>query len=113
MVEQIYTWYATKLAGLLDRLAAVPEGAGTMLDNTLVVWGSELGKGNTHSFAQVPFVVAGGAGGAVRQGRFLQVAAGTTHNRLLVAMAQAMGATAIQTVGNTDTGAGPLAGLLT
>ncbi len=113
LVQQIYTWYATKFGELLDRLAAVPEGAGTMLDNTLVVWGSELGKGNTHSFAQVPFVVAGGAGGAVRQGRFLQVAPGTTHNRLLVAMAQAMGATSVNTVGSTDTGTGPLPGLLT
>ena len=111
-VTAIYTWYATKLGELLDRLAAIPEGGGTMLDNTLVVWGSELGKGNSHSFANVPFVLAGGAGGAVRGGRFLQVAAGTTHNRLLVAICQAMGATAIDTVGNTDTGKGPLPGLL-
>jgi hypothetical protein len=111
-LQKIYTWYATKFGELLDRLAAVPEGAGTMLDNTLVVWGSELGKGNSHSFAQVPFVVAGGAGGAVRPGRFLQVAAGTTHNRLLVAIAQAMGASAINTVGSTDMGSGPLAGFL-
>jgi hypothetical protein len=111
-VQQIYTFYAQKFAALLDRLAAVKEGAGTMLDNTLVVWGSELGKGNSHSFAQVPFVVAGGASGAVRTGRFLQVAAGTTHNRLLVSIAQAMGVTSMNTVGGTDTGTGPLPGLM-
>jgi Protein of unknown function (DUF1552) len=111
-VTKIYTWYATKFGELLDRLAAIPEGTGSLLDNTLVVWGSELGKGNSHSFAQVPFVVAGGASGAVRTGRFLQVAPGTTHNRLLVALCHAMGATAINTVGNTDTGTGPLPGLL-
>jgi hypothetical protein len=111
-LAQIYTFYAQKFAALLDRLAAVKEGAGTLLDNTLVVWGSELGKGNSHSFAQVPFVVAGGAAGAVRTGRFLQVAAGTPHNRLLVAIAHAMGATTINTVGSTDTGSGPLSGLL-
>ena len=111
-VQAIYTWYATKFGELLDRLAAIPEGGGSMLDNTLVVWGSELGKGNTHSFAQIPFVLAGGAGGALRPGRFLQVPAGTTHNRLLVSICQAMGATAINTVGNTDTGTGPLPGLL-
>jgi Protein of unknown function (DUF1552) len=111
-VQKIYTWFATKFGELLDRLAAIPEGSGSVLDNTLVVWGSELGKGNTHSFAQVPFVVAGGAGGAVRQGRFLQVAAGTTHQRLLIAMCQAMGATGISSIGNTDTGTGPLPGLL-
>jgi hypothetical protein len=111
-VAQIYNWYATKFGELLDRLAAVKEGAGTMLDNTLVVWGSELGKGNSHSFAQVPFVLAGGAGGALRPGRFLQYPAGTLHNRLLVSIAQAMGATGIAKVGSTDTGSGPLPGLL-
>ncbi len=111
-VAQIYNWYATKFGELLDRLAAVKEGAGTMLDNTLVVWGSELGKGNSHSFAQVPFVLAGGAGGALRPGRFLQYPAGTQHNRLLVAIAQAMGVTGVDKIGSTDAGSGPLSGLL-
>jgi hypothetical protein len=111
-VQQIYTWYATKFGELLDRLAAVQEGAGTMLDNTLVVWGSELGKGNSHSFAQVPFVLAGGAGGALRPGRFLQFPAGTQHNRLLVSIAQAMGVTGVDKFGSTDAGSGPLPGLL-
>jgi Protein of unknown function (DUF1552) len=108
----VYTWYATKFGELLDRLAAVKEGNGTMLDNTMVVWGSELGKGNSHSFAQVPFVIAGGAGGALRPGRFLQFGAGVAHNRLLVSICHAMGATSINTIGNTDTGTGPLTGLL-
>jgi Protein of unknown function (DUF1552) len=111
-VAQIYNWYATKFGELLDRLAAVKEGGGTMLDNTLVVWGSELGKGNSHSFAQVPFVLAGGAGGALRPGRFLQYPAGTQHNRLLVAIAQAMGVTGVDKIGSTDAGSGPLQGLL-
>jgi hypothetical protein len=111
-VQQIYTWYATKFGELLDRLAAVKEGGGTMLDNTLVVWGSELGKGNSHSFAQVPFVLAGGAGGALRPGRFLQFPAGTVHNRLLASIAAAMGATGLDKVGGTDVGSGALPGLL-
>ena len=111
-VQQIYTWYATKFAELLDRLAAIPEGSGSVLDNTIVVWGSELGKANTHSLAKVPFVVAGGGGGTLRPGRFLQFADGVTHNRLLVSLCQAMGATAIQSVGNTDPSSGPLPGLL-
>jgi hypothetical protein len=111
-LTQIYTWYATKFGELLDRLDAVPEGSGTMLDNSLVVWGSELGKANNHSFAQVPFVLAGGCGGALRTGRFLQVATGTTHHRLLVSICRAMGASAVTTVGNTDPSSGPLTGLL-
>lgn len=111
-LAKVYTWYSTKFGELLDRLAAIPEGAGSVLDNTLVVWGSELGKGNSHSFAQVPFVLAGGAGGALRTGRFLQYGAGVTHNRLLVSLCRAMGVTTIDKVGNTDLGSGPLPGLL-
>jgi hypothetical protein len=106
-----YTWYSEKFAYLLDKLAAIPEGNGTLLDNTLVVWGSELGKGNSHSFDKVPFVIAGGAGGAVKPGRVLP-AAGIDHNRLLVSMCQIMGLPEIQTFGNTDVGKGPLAGLV-
>jgi hypothetical protein len=47
---------------------AIPEGTGTVLDNTLVIWGSEVGKGNTHAMDNVPFTLAGSAGGAIRTG---------------------------------------------
>lgn len=106
-LTKIYTWYADRFAYLLDRLDAVPEGNGTMLDNSLVVWGSELGKGNTHSFQNTPFVLAGGAGGALKTGRFLDVPKGTTHNRLLVSICNLFGV-AVDKFGNTDPAAGPL-----
>lgn len=83
-----------------------------MLDNTLVVWGSELGKGNSHSFKRTPFVVAGGGQGAHKPGRFLDYEAngarGVIHNRLLVSLAHAFGMTDVTTFGNNDTGTGPL-----
>ena len=106
----IYAWYAEQLASLMDRLAAVPEGDGTLLDHTLIVWGTELGRGWDHRFDQVPFVLAGGAGGAWPTGRFL-TAPGTKHNRLLVSVARAMGVPLDQ-FGGTDDGVGGLAGLL-
>ena len=71
-----------------------------MLDNSLVVWGSELGKGNTHSFEKMPFIVAGGAAGKLQTGRYLQFD-GIEHNRLLVSMAQLMGVSDMQTFGGT------------
>ncbi|HEY6881832.1 MAG TPA: hypothetical protein VI299_27580, partial [Polyangiales bacterium] len=88
------------------------EGDGTLLDNTLVVWGSELGIGNTHSFKSTPFVVAGGAGGAVPMGRYLEYNEQVQHNRLLVAICNAMGLADVKTFGNIDNGTGPLAKLL-
>lgn len=110
-LTRIYTWYAERIARLLDKLYGVKEGGGTLLDNTLVVWGSELGKGNSHAFERVPFVLAGGAGGAVPTGRYLQFA-GVPHNRLLVSIAQAFGLSDLDQFGTTDSGRGGLPGLL-
>jgi hypothetical protein len=110
-VIAIRVWYAEKFASLLDKLAAVPEGGGTLLDNTLVVWGTELGTANTHSFKSTPFVVAGGAG-MMNMGRYLEYNESVQHNRLLVAICNAMGLADVSTFGNTDNGTGPLAKLL-
>jgi hypothetical protein len=83
-------WYVQQLAALLDRLAARPEGDGTMLDNTLVVMCTEVCDGNTHLHDNMPFVLAGGAGGAVRTGRLLQYGY-ERHAKLLVSIAHACG----------------------
>jgi len=94
----------------LDALAAIPEGTGSVLDNTLIVWGNELSRGNSHGNEPVPFVLLGGAGGALQMGRFLQYD-GTRHNRLLVSLCHAMGMPEQQTFGDTDEGSGGLSGL--
>ena len=55
-----------------------------MLDNTLILWCNELSRGNVHSHPHMPFVLAGGAGGAAEPGRFLQYSTSVKHNDLLV-----------------------------
>jgi hypothetical protein len=108
-LTKIYTWYADRFAYLLGKLDAIPEGNGTLLDNTLVVWSSEIGKGNNHSFSKLPVVLAGGIGGKVMTGRYL-VYNNVEHNRLLVAMCHAMGLDQVQKFGSTDVGMGSLNG---
>jgi hypothetical protein len=110
-LSKIYAWYSEMFAKFLDRLDAIPEGDGTMLDNSLVLWGSELGKGNNHSFAKIPLLTAGRAGGKLQAGRYLQYE-GVEHNRLLVSAAQLMGATEIEKFGSTDRKSGGLTGLV-
>lgn len=107
---QICRWFSEKFAVLLDRLDAVREGNGTMLDNTLVVWGTEVATG-AHTFNNVPFIVAGGGAKGVRSGRLLN-AGGAFHHRLLVSIAHFMGQTDITRFGDLDTGTGGLPGLL-
>ena len=105
---KINTWFAGELRYLLDRLAATPEpGAdGSLLDNTLVVWTNELGKGNSHTLNDIPFVLVGGGFG-FRMGRSLKLG-GVPHNRLHLALAHAVGHR-IGTFGKADfCTAGPL-----
>lgn len=88
-IIRINTWYAEQFASLLDQLDAIPEGDGTLLDNTLVVWGNELGKGNSHSLRDMPFVLAGGGGG-FEMGRSLRFD-GASHCDLLTSILAGFG----------------------
>lgn len=112
-VEQntrINTWYADQFAGLMDRLAAIPEGDGSVLDNTIILWTDEQRKGNNHARDEMPYVIGGGAGGRLRMGRYVQLSEVVGHNRLMVTLQQAMGI-AEDTFGNPAHGTGPLTAL--
>jgi hypothetical protein len=84
------TWYAERYAQLLDGLKAVEEGGSTALDNSVVFYSNELSVGNTHSHVEMPFIVAGRAGGYFRSGRMLQFDH-ASHGKLLVSFLHAMG----------------------
>jgi hypothetical protein len=60
-------YYASRVARLATALNAIPEGAGTMLDNTLIVWANELGRGD-HSAKNVPIVLLGMVGAGIPAG---------------------------------------------
>lgn len=108
-IVQINRWYATKFARVLERMKAIPEGNGTMLDNTAVIWVNELGKGNSHTRNDMPFIIGGSCGGYFNTGRYLNYS-DDPHNNLLVSLANAMGVQT-NTFGNPDYCSGPLAGL--
>ena len=91
-LEKINTWFCGEVAYLTKRLAETPEPGvegQSMLDNTLVVWTNELGKGNTHTLEDIPLVMIGN-GGNFKMGQALDVG-DVAHNRLLLTIAQAMG----------------------
>ena len=100
-LTKINRWFAEQLAYLAKRLAETPEpgGAGSLLDNTTIVWTNELGKGNSHTLDNIPFVLVGN-GLDFKMGRSLKYKK-TSHNRLLVALAQGMGQN-IDRFGNPD-----------
>jgi hypothetical protein len=110
-ITRIERWYAGELASLIGKLKAIPEGDGSVFDSTLILWVNELGKGNTHSRKDAPYVIAGSAAGALATGRYLRFDGDRPHNDLLVSLLQAMGLPDT-TFGNPDWCTGPLTGLL-
>ena len=86
----IATYQAELLARLIEALEAIPEGDGTVFDNTAILWLSEISVGNTHSHSNMPYVLAGSLGGALRAGEF-NAFSGRYHNDLLVTLMNAMG----------------------
>jgi hypothetical protein len=108
-LQAIDNWYSKQIATLLTQLDSVNEGNGTLLDNTLVVCGRELGS-TAHRPERVPFLLFGKAGGALRTGRFLSYD-GQQHVKLLVSVAQLMGLPTTS-IGNRVMSSGPLTGLL-
>jgi Protein of unknown function (DUF1552) len=110
-LTRINKWYCEQLAYLAKRLAETPEpgGGGSLLDNTLLVWTNELGKGNSHTLDNIPFMLVGN-GLDFRMGRSLKYPK-LPHNRLLLALAHGFGHR-IERFGNPDfCGAGPLPNL--
>ncbi|PQO36238.1 DUF1552 domain-containing protein [Bremerella cremea] len=108
---KINTWYCEQVAYLAKRLAETPEpGAnGSMLDHTTIVWTNELGKGNSHTHNDIPFVLVGNALG-FKMGQALDYKK-VPHNRLLMNICEAMGYP-LKSFGNPDyCGDGALTGL--
>jgi hypothetical protein len=99
-LKRINVWFAGELAYLVERLIRTPEPGGrggTMLDNTQIVWLNELGKGNSHTLKNIPFVlIGGGAGFATNRALDLD---GAPHNRLWLALAHGMGHRTLETFG--------------
>ncbi len=98
---KINTWYCEQVAYLAKRLSETPEpGAdGSMLDNTTIVWTNELGKGNSHTRNNIPFVMVGG--GLGWKTGLAHDFKSVPHNRLLMSFCEAMGHP-VDSFGNAD-----------
>ncbi|HMO65356.1 MAG TPA: DUF1552 domain-containing protein, partial [Verrucomicrobiota bacterium] len=108
-LAKINVWLCEQLVTLVQRLERTPEpgGEGSMLDHTTILWTNELGKGNSHTHNDIPFMLVGGGLG-FQMGRSVHLER-TPHNRLWLSLAHAFGH-GLQTFGNPQLcDAGPLA----
>jgi hypothetical protein len=85
------TYHVGLFAYFLEKLRATPDGDGTLLDHSLVLYGSGMSDGNQHNHTDLPVVVAGGASGRMKGGRHLRHPKNTPMANLLVAMLDTLG----------------------
>ncbi len=88
---KVNTYHVSVFAKFVARLAATPDGDGSLLDHSLLLYGSGMGNGNVHAADHLPTLLVGGAAGAMRGDRHLVVADLTPNINLLRAVAENFG----------------------
>ncbi|MEM7160562.1 MAG: DUF1552 domain-containing protein [Myxococcota bacterium] len=109
-MRQIARFHAEQTAVLADLLDAAPEGEGTLLDNTIIVHLNTLGRGNNHSFSDIPVLTVSGSGSGLDVGRSLQLQ-DRSLNDFYITLGRALGVN-MTTFGDPEHVQGPIDTLL-
>lgn len=89
--KRINTWHMAQLAYMLDKMKAIKEGEGNLLDNSMVLFGAGMRDGNAHNPHNLPVVLAGRGGGTLSPGRHLVYEKNTPLCNLYVSMLNRLG----------------------
>lgn len=89
--ESIVNWHTTQFAYLLDRMHSLKEGGSTLLDNSMVLFGSSLKCGNRHDVVDLPLILAGRGKGTLKPGRRLRAVEKTPFCNLHLSLLHRMG----------------------
>jgi hypothetical protein len=103
----ITRWHVAQFAYLIERLGAIEEAEGTLLDHSILLFGSGLKHGDYHTASDLPVVLAGGGGGTLRTGRWVRYPEPQPYANLLLSLLNRLGVDASQFGSST----GPLDGL--
>ena len=87
----INRYHTSLLAYFIEKLHSTPDGDGTLLDHSLILYGSSMSNGNQHDHDPLPVVVAGGASGALRGDRHIIAAPHTPMSNLLLSILGKLG----------------------
>ena len=103
-IAQINRYHMEQFAYFIDRLGSTPDGEGSLLDHSVVVYGSGLADGNRHSHHDLPVLVAGRGSGKFHPGRHIRYPQGTPMTNLYLTVLDRVGVPA-ETLGDST---GPL-----
>ena len=79
------------MKGFIDKLASTPDGDGSLLDHSLILYGSSMSDANEHNFDPLPILLMGGANGLIEGGRHLEFAAHTPLANLYLGLLDKLG----------------------
>ena len=100
-IAKINTFHVALFAEFLQKLKATPEGDGTLLDNTVYMYGSGMGNSSLHDHVNLPILVAGGAATGMRGGRHIRHENGTSLGNLHLTLLDRVGVH-LDTFGDSD-----------
>ena len=89
--DRINEYHIKQFTYLLDKLKKTPDGDGTLLDHSMIVYVSGLSDGNRHSHEDLPTLVAGSGGGYIKTGRRIVYRRETPMSNLFLNMMDRMG----------------------
>jgi hypothetical protein len=98
---KINRWHSGQLAYFLDKLQSIQEGEKTLLENSMILFGSSMSDGNRHDPSNLPILLAGRAGGRIESGRHIASPKGTPLCNLYVSMLEKMG-TPVESFGDSN-----------
>jgi len=98
----INTYHVSMLPYLQQQLKKTPDGDGTMLDNSVVIYGSPMGNPNQHNHKRVPFLIAGRAGGAITGGTHIRAKNATPLSNVMLSLLQKMGHDDMNSFGDSE-----------
>jgi len=98
---KINKYHVGMLPYFLKKLKDTPDGDGTLLDNTLVMYGSPMGDSNIHNHKRCPLFFVGRAGGALKGGLHIKATEGTPMANAMLAAMQGIGLTDLPSFGDS------------
>lgn len=99
--SKINRWHNEQLAYFMDKMKAIKEGDGTLLDNSMILFGSSFSDGNRHDPNNIPVLLAGKAGSKIKSGRHIKCEKKTPLCNLYVSMLDRMG-TPVESFGDSS-----------
>ena len=97
----IQTYHSTIFARFLDRLANTPDGDGSLLDHSILLYGSNMSDSNAHNANPLPSTIIGGGNGRIRGGQHLRYPDNTPHANLILTILERAGIPDVESLGNS------------